>query len=541
MRPRCACAVAAALLAALTAPGGAAAASAAPACPALAVDLSAPAFTTAENFASWTIDPSRNRAFFDLNFSDPRLLYLASEIGNGSVLRFGGGGADELAYGVPSQCDAPRPASGLECLNRSTLDALLGVATAASARLVFGLNILPSGASSSSGGGSGSGGAPPPPPAPWDPTAARGLLTYIRDSGFPLAGVELGNERNAHGYTPAEQAAAFRVLAGLLAELWPAPAARPALWGPDADGAGPATDPPARLAALAAYLQGFVGNLSGSGVPLGAVTFHEYIQATSASVLNASALDASARNAAALVAAVRRADARVPVWAGEAGPHTGDSQGNSTTTGTCSGNRLCGRFASALWYADAMAASARAGVAGFARQDLVGAAYALVNTSAPGQPGSAVGGFAPAPDYYLLWLWQRLVGARVLAAALQPPQHSGSATRAYAFCARAAPGAVVLVLLNLALSDACVAVPAFVPPGASLTRYALTPGEAGEGVESYGVRLNGVLLALGADGRLPELRGASAPAAGGIALPATSVTLVVAPAGGAALACAGAA
>ena len=525
MRSRCACAVAAALLAALLAPGGAAGGSAA--CPALAVDLSAPVFTTAENFASWTIDPSRNRAFFDLNFSDPRLLYLASEIGHGSLLRFGGGGGDELAYGVPSQCDAPRPASGLECLNRSTLDALLGVATAASARLVFGLNILPSGASGSS------------PPPPWDPAAARGLLTYIRDSGFPLAGVELGNERNAHGYTPAQQAAAFRVLAGLLAELWPAPAARPALWGPDADGAGPATDPPARLAALAAYLQGFVGNLSGSGVPLAAVTFHEYIQATSASVLNASALDASARNAAALVAAVRRADARVSVWAGEAGPHTGDSQGNSTTTGTCSGNRLCGRFASVLWYADAMAASARAGVAGFARQDLVGASYALLNTSAPGQPGSAVGGFAPSPDYYLAWLWQRLVGARVLAAAALPPQHS--ATRAYAFCARAAPGAVVLVFINLAASGACVAAPAFVPAGANLTLYALTPGEAAAGVESYAARLNGRLLALGADGRLPDLGGASAPAGGGIALPATSVTLAVAPAGGAALACAGAA
>jgi hypothetical protein len=485
------------------------------ACPAPTVDVSAPLFTTAPNFASWTIDPSRNRAFFDVNFSDPRLLYLASEIGNGSLLRFGGGGGDTLAYGFPQQCDSPRPAFGYECLNRSTLDALLGVATAASAKLVFALNILPRG-----------GGSPPPP---WDATAARAVLSYIRDSGFPLAGVELGNERNANGYTAAEQAAAFRVLAALLAELWPAPAGRPGLWGPDADGAGPPSDSPARLANLAAYLAAFVGNVSGA--PLTSVTFHEYIQVTSASVLNASALQASAHNAAAIVAAVRRVDAAVPVWAGEVGPHTGNSVGNTTTTGSCGDNRLCGRFGSVLWYADAMASSARAGVAGFARQDLVGAYYALVNTSAPGQPGTAVGGFAPSPDYYLLWLWQRLVGARVLAVQ-PPPGAAASALRTYAFCSRNASSAVVLVLLNLSPGPVCLGAPLFVPQGQPLTVYSLTPGDASQGVEAWGVRLNGRLLALGAAGQLPDLSGASVPAAGGVTLPATSVTLLVAPGGG---------
>ena len=510
----------------------AAAVLAAAACPAPSINLTAPLFTTAPNSASWTIDPSRNRAFFDVNFSDPRLLYLVSEIGRASnpMLRFGGGGADVLTYGVPTQCDAPRPVNGLECLNVSTLDALLGVATAASARLVFALNILPHG-----GGGGlrhGGGGSPPPPP-PWDPAAARGLLTYIRDAGFPLAGVELGNERNAHGYTPAEQAAAFRVLADLLAELWPSPASRPALWGPDADGAGPPSDPPSRLASLAAYLAEFVGNAT---APLSSVTWHEYVQVTSTSVLNASALDASAHNAAAVVAAVRRVDAAVPVWVGEVGPHTGNSVGNTTTTGTCGDNRLCGRFGSVIWYADAMASSAREGAAGFLRQDLVGAYYALINTSAPGQPGTAVGGFTPSPDYYLLWLWQRLVGARVLAA--QPPPPPAGAVRAYAYCARERADAVVLVLINLGAAPSCVGAPAWVPPGAALTVFALTPGEASEGVEAWGVRLNGRLLALDAAGALPDLSGASLAAAGGLTLPATSVTLVVTPAGGAALACA---
>jgi hypothetical protein len=496
------------------------------ACPAPSVNTLAPAFITDPGFASWTIDPSRNRAFFDINFTDPRLLALAAEIGNGAVIRFGGGGADLLAYGVPAQCDSPPPAFGDECLNKSTLDALLGVAAAASARLVFGLNILPLGDGS--------------PPPPWDPSAARGLLTYVRDAGFPLAGVELGNERNAHGYTPAEQAAAFRTLAGLLEALWPAPP-RPRLWGPDADGAGALTDSPARLAHLAAYLAAFVGNLS--GVPLAAVTFHEYIEVTSQTVLNGSALDASARNAAALVAAVRRVNPDVAVWGGEIGPHTGDSVGNTTNTGNCSGNKLCGRFGSCLWYADAMAASARAGVAGFARQDLVGASYALLNTSLPGEPGTAVGAFTPSPDYYLLWLWQRLVGRAVLDVAPAGGGGGGAAAaavRVYAFCSRNDTASVTLALINIGGAPACVGAPAFVPPGGALTVFTLTPGDAAEGVEAWGARLNGRLLALRAGGALPDLSGERVPAAGGVTLPPTSVTLLVAPAGQELPACAAA-
>jgi hypothetical protein len=272
-----------------------------------------------------------------------------------------------------------------------------------------------------------------------------------------------------------------------------------------------------------------VGNLS--DVPLAAITWHEYIQVTSVSVLNASALQASAHNAAAIVAAVRRVDAAVPVWAGEVGPHTGNSIGNTTTTGTCGDNRLCGRFGSVLWYADAMASSAAAGLAGFARQDLVGAYYALVNTSAPGQPGTAVGGFAPSPDYYLLWLWQRLVGAQVLA--VQPPPGPAAAPlRTYAFCSRNTSSAVLLVVVNLGAEAVCLGAPLFVPQGQPLTVYTLTPGEPSQGVEAWGARLNGRLLALGERGELPDLSGASVPAEGGVTLPATSVTLLVAPGGG---------
>ena len=90
------------------------------------------------------------------------------------------------------------------------------------------------------------------------------------------------------------------------------------------------------------------------------------------SVLNASFLDRTGDIARAVVAGVRAVSASAPVWAGEIGPHTGNSAGNASA-GDCGGNLLCGRFGSTLWYADSMGAKAAAGYDAFFRQDLVGA------------------------------------------------------------------------------------------------------------------------------------------------------------------------
>lgn len=56
--------------------------------PAPTITTGARLFTTSEAYGSWTIDPSRNRLFFNVNFSDPRLIYLASQL-SGGVIRFG--------------------------------------------------------------------------------------------------------------------------------------------------------------------------------------------------------------------------------------------------------------------------------------------------------------------------------------------------------------------------------------------------------------------------------------------------------------------
>ena len=311
-------------------------------CPALPVDASAAIFTTDSSFASWTIDTTSNRAFFVVDWADPVLRALAAAIG-GRAIRVGGSGGDVLVYGLGSA--PPCAASGSQwCLNASTARALAGFAAAAATPMYFGLNIHPPGGS--------------PPQHPWNATNARALLEFVRDEGLSptFAGFELGNECNSNGLTAPQQSAAFAALSALLADVFPQPLLRPQLVGPDADGASSPR--------LGAYLANFSRAAAADGVPLRAITFHEYIEVTNATVLQPSTLDLSAAQSSAVVAAVRGSGsplASLPVWAGEIGPHTGDSPGDDwdPTTANCRGNMLCGRFGSLLWFADSLSAHAR--------------------------------------------------------------------------------------------------------------------------------------------------------------------------------------
>ena len=188
----------------------------------------APVFSTSIAFASWTVDPSRNRLFFNVNFTDSRLLYLVNQIGGG-IIRFGGGGGDLLTYSTPMDTGScgPLPVNE-ECLNSTTFDGVLSLASVGSSSLIVALNIQPVDGSSQ------------PPNGPWNSSNARSLLTYIRDHAAPMPTIlafELGNECNSRHFTPAEQASAFVTLSGVLGEVFSGRADVPGLVGPDADGA----------------------------------------------------------------------------------------------------------------------------------------------------------------------------------------------------------------------------------------------------------------------------------------------------------------
>jgi heparanase 1 len=469
---------------------------AAPSCDALAIVSIVPVNTLPSYFASFNIDSSRQRSFFDVNFSDPRLTYLASQI-SGTNIRFGGTGNDFIYYEVPSEPACPPTVPYVnECLNASLLSGLTTIASAARAGLIFGLSLLPFNNSFHP--------SPYPHPDPewtWSSTNAAALLRYAKASGIQLWGLELGNEDNSKGFSASQQAAALFKLSAVLDDIYGAGTDRPVLVGPDASGFHVPL-PDAHSVSVIAYMTDYLNRTQSI---LRAITHHEYIELSYSNVLNHSFLDNTRNIARNVISAVRAVNATTEVWAGEIGPANGGGFPNPN----CHDNRVCGRFGSSLWYADAMAAVAREGYAAFQRQDFLGADYGLVNYTS----------FAPSPDYWLLYLWQRRVGSVVLDA------HNGKGARAvrmYAFCAQAR-ARVALVLLNVDSAAACVALPADAVAGSNFTQWSLTGGAGG--VESADVLLNGVRLALDGGGKVPPTDGA-AGSGGTATLPAESVTFL---------------
>lgn len=221
-----------------------AAATRAESCTPLAIDATQPINVVEEFFTTWNIDSSRNRGFFDIDFSNAQIDYLASQIG-GSRIRFGGTGNDALYYGVGSAAPCkPTDPTIYECLNATWWANLVTLSNSASAPIVLGLNIHPNGTVS-------------PPAGPWDPSNAAALLTYAQEQGQAASiwGLELGNEQNSESMwcsrsseqlqrwsillspraavSAAQQAAALHVLAALLDQKWVSSSPRPVLLGPD--------------------------------------------------------------------------------------------------------------------------------------------------------------------------------------------------------------------------------------------------------------------------------------------------------------------
>jgi len=87
-----------------------------------------------------------------------------------------------------------------------------------------------------------------------------------------------GNEDNSHyptdGLTPQQEAQGFARLSAILAEVYPDPATRPKIIGPDADYQD---SKPSQAAIYRQWAEEFLGNISQYKVPLFAATLHEYL------------------------------------------------------------------------------------------------------------------------------------------------------------------------------------------------------------------------------------------------------------------------
>jgi hypothetical protein len=137
------------------------------------------------------------------------------------------------------------------------------------------------------------------------------------------------------------------------------------LFGPDPHGFHAAHD--SRTATNLAWLQAWLRGCAARGVPIEGVTHHEYIEVGNGSFADAAKLDLSAAIGRVTQQAVRAVDRQVGIWAGEIGPHNGGSP-------VCShASMRWAVYGDSIWYADALGAKARAGYAGFCRQDYIGA------------------------------------------------------------------------------------------------------------------------------------------------------------------------
>ena len=511
--------------------------------------------TTGPNFVCWNIDASANRGFFwrNLSAADPgsygaQLARQAAAIGSAqeagySLLRFGGSGNDYLTYEGFGATRCTRPPSDYnQCLNVTQWRDLLSFTANANARMIFGLSmntgrdrrrrrprrrLQASTTDAPTGGTPGRARAAGGPfPYPWDPTNAREILAWTIDQKLDhlIYGFELGNEQNTQ-YTGTKMAAGgTAVLYNLTVELWPDPATRPKLFGPDPHSFHDADGD------IAAWIVEWLDECRRLGVPIHAVTHHEYVEVDAGTFTSPAKLDMNGAIAAKVNASVRAHDAGVLIFGGEIGPHNGGSPPCDHTS------MRWANFGDSLWYADALGSKALNGYAGLCRQDYIGADYGLLDCSTG----------TPLPDYYTALAWAKTMGRGVLGATA-----SSRALRAYAHCGPAASaatsssssGSVTVVVINL--SNGTVPVEFSMPPPTSrrtsktavtaaatsskVRQWLLTPSEDPKsslihatGILGTGVELNGKLLQLGKGGEVPAMAGMDVDA-DAVKLPPTSV------------------
>ena len=179
-----------------------------------------------------------------------------------------------------------------------------------------------------------------------------------------------------------------------------------------------------------------------------------------------------------------------------------------TETGetACGGNPWASTFADTFRYVEQLGRLAKLGVQVVMHNTLSASDYALIDEET----------LEPRPSYWAGVLWRRLMGTTVLNAGTSP----APGVHLFAHCLAGKPGGVALLAVN---TDRGAPQEVVVPlPG---ERYTLA---SSKGLLSHEVELNGQALVAGKDGSLPVIKGA-ATKAGGLALPAASLTFLALP------------
>ena len=307
-------------------------------------------------------------------------------------------------------------------------------------------------------------------------------------------GFEFGNEVNNNGpttpcnQTPAQQASGQLQFAAMARRKFP----NVKMIGPDSGGRDPQQ-----------WLAGYLLLVARAGIH--AITHHVYAGISRSNFNSAARLNASLPEIEWYSNLVFTLAPQSQKWAGENGPTGGGADG------TCGENSACGTFATTLWYADDLALRAKHGFVQYQRQDLIGGHYGLLNTQSTEQALTADQPVVIRPDYWINFLYKRLIGTNVLNAT-----SSSSMLRAYAFSGDPPSqyaeedcrgNAVQLLLINLSNESVAVDTGSIgqgegTHDTAGCAAWNLSPSP--EGPFSTKAMLNGAMLPSSVDSSVPD-------------------------------------
>ena len=323
----------------------------------------------------------------------------------------------------------------------------------------------------------------------WMPDQAQRLLRYTRAIGGKIAAAEFMNEPNLTdiggapaGYNAAAYGRDFKVFHSLMKRVSP----QTMILGPGV--AGEDTKTADLLAASASGLDGYSYHY------YGALSERCRGEATAQTALSEQWLSGTDRALSFHQALRNRFIPGKPIWLTE------------TADAACGGNPWAVSFVDTFRYLDQLGRLAKAGVQVVMHNTLAASDYGMLDEHT----------LAPRPKYWAALLWRRLMGTTVLDAGL--PIAEG--LHVYAHCQRGAPGGVSLLVINTDRQ----APRGLKLPMASM-RYTLDAAE----LNNTDVRLNGGLLALDANGRLPPIEGIPGSAGISTFAPAT-ITFLAMPA-----------
>ena len=454
----------------------------------------------------WNPDGEGTAPVPPYDFDNAKLRRMAQELAP-AYLRLGGTDADLTYYDLSDSPVTEAPPGFSWVLDRQQWDSANAFAADLGLDVLFTLNAGP---------------GPRDAEQNWLDVNARDLVQYTVDQGYPVPVWELGNEVNLYIYNfgfrrlGAEFAQDTAVARAMLDELAPGTAlAAPASAFWPVIGEIPAIEfggTPFSERTYAAFLQ------AGGGDNVDVLTWHFYpTQSFRCPFATRAAqpgvfLNKLTLNAVSLWSFIASLDRDnyapgLPLWLGETGSaQCGGEPGVSDT------------FESGFFWLDQLGRVARTGQPVVVRQSLSGASYGFIDDT----------DLSPNPDYFLSVLWKRLMGSKVLGGLVT----GGDSLRAYAHCTAETapnyvPGAVTVAALNLATDAAAkVRLPFF--PSGSVDLYALSA----PALDSKTVNLNGVPLAVAADGSPPALLPLQLPASSGapcFTIPPASYAFAVLP------------